>query len=252
MKIKYISFLLIINPYIFKASQNQDSTLNYPGLPSINISIHNGSETIATQQNKQQADHFSTQNTGVSTKLIPEPNFKKQLYEYYEQQSKIFNETSTDVVTWVKNNKFKTVGIGLLIFYSYISYQIYQADLIINDHNSWSNWHNSKSIEDLFETPHHKLESDLLFTIQTKYVHSINPTDFIYSLVQSSISLNAEIKIVQDQISRYAWIKTCQCMPLFFIETDDLKALEEKNRKLAFIKHLFSSWCATYKIDKNS
>ncbi len=152
----------------------------------------------------------------------------------------------------MQNNSLKTTGVGLLFLYGCINYQIYQSNLIINNPQSWSNWHHGRSLEDLFATPQSALETDLLFAIQTKYVHPINPTDFIYSLMQSSIGLNKEMQIIQDQIWIYTWLQTCYCMPAFFTNPEELAVLQEKHRKLAFIKHLFASWCATYKIERNS
>jgi hypothetical protein len=131
-------------------------------------------------------------------------------------------------------------------------YKIHRTNLIFNDVNSWSNWQSGRSLDDLFAMSHQKLESDLLFEIQTRYVHPCNPTDFIYSIVQSSTSLNTELEILHEQISRYKWLETFQCMPLFFIHKNELEALQEKHRKLSFMKHIFASWCANYKINKNS
>ena len=129
---------------------------------------------------------------------------------------------------------------------------IHKNYTIINDPSSWSNWHYGQSLQDLFATPQSVLESDLLFAIQTKYVHPINPTDFIYSIVQSSLSLKEEIKIVEQQIWYYQWLAKCQILPLFFLTTQELEDLKEQHRKLLFMQHIFASWCAHYKIDKNN
>ena len=169
-----------------------------------------------------------------------DPDFKKKLYDFYQEQSKKLQEASINITTWAQANKLKTMGIVLLLSYSCIAYQIYRANLIINATQSWSNWHNGRNLEDLFATPQNKLEADLLFAIQTRYVHPVNPTDFIYSIVQSSNSLQEEINILEEQIMRYTWIKKAQCMPLFFIDEQELESLQDKKKKLAFLKYILS------------
>ena len=251
MKIKYIISLWIVSSYSLHASHNPNEPIRADG---ITIIVNNSSESSGTQQAYQKADLFSSQNTGVSTMATngTEPNLSKKIYDFYEQQLKNAQGMSNGIAGWIQNNKLQSASIGLLCCYSSIFYQIYRSNLSINDPNSWSNWHNGSSLEDLLATPQARLESDLLFAIQTRYVHPENPTDFIYSLVQSSNSLSHEMSILQDQISRYKWLETCYCMPLFFTNTQELSILQEKHRKLSFIKHLFASWCAAYKIDKNS
>jgi hypothetical protein len=255
MNIKMLIFSLMIYSSIVYSQQNIPS--QPAGNTVVHVHVNTANKAGVTQQNQleQQADHFSTQSTDVKTNLTSEkndPSLQQQLYDFYQDQSKKIKETSIDTIRWIKDNKLKTASIAILSCYSYIAYQIYQANGIINDLNSWSNWHNSRSLNDLFATPQATLESDLLFAIQTRYVHPVNPTDFIYSIVQASNSLQKEMLILQEQIARYKWLQKSRCMALFFIDEQEIASLQEKHRKLSFLKHIFSSWCANYKIDKNS
>ncbi|MBV8661231.1 MAG: hypothetical protein JO129_03755 [Candidatus Dependentiae bacterium] len=249
MKFYSIFFISMISFYTIYSQQNKDQTTT----PTINLFINTANQAHLNQSNdfKQDAHHVSVQKTNVVTKEF-DANLKEKFYEICLQQSKSAQKTSARIITWATNNKLKALGMNLLLLYCYLSYQIYQANLIINHPNSWSNWHNSRTLDDLFATSQTNLEADLLFAIQTRYVDPVNPTDFIYSLVQSSISLHNEIKILQEQITRYQWLENCKCLRFFCIDSKELLLLKEKHRKLSFIKHLFSSWCANYKIDKNS
>jgi len=142
--------------------------------------------------------------------------------------------------------------MSLLAGYGCIAYKIYTANQLINNPSSWSNWKKEKTLEDLFTIPQSKLEADLLYEFQSRYIDSDNPTDFIFSIVQSSVSLQNEIDVVKRQIIRYQWIAACKGYRLLFLNPDSLQILQEKHRKLTFIKHIFASWCANYKIEKNS
>ncbi len=255
MNIKTILVLLMI--YSLSLSCQQNIPIPNTGATNVIINLNTANTAGLTQQNQldQHANHSSAQKTEVKTDTkmeLIDPEFKKKMYDFYQEQSRRLQEASADIITWAKMNKLKTMGITLLLGYSCIAYQIYRSNAIINDPQSWSNWHNSRCLEDLFTTPQNKLEADLLFAIQTRYVHPVNPTDFIYSIVQSSNSLQEEIKVIEEQITRYKRIQSMQCMPLFFIDEQELESLQEKNRKLAFLKYILSSWCANYKIDKNS
>ena len=231
----------------------QPNNLAQSPLPTINITVHTANRADLNQINdlNQQANHAAIQKTDVATKVSSDPGLQDQLYKFLQKQSDYAQGASLNVFNWVSNNKIKTGCLSIVLMYGCIALQIYRAHSIINDPSSWSNWHHGRSLEDLFATPQALLEADLLFAIQTKYVHPVNPTDFIYSIVQSSVSLKKEIEIVQNQIWRYEWIATCRCLPIFFIDLQEVEALKERNRKLLFIQHLFASWCAHYKIDKN-
>lgn len=247
LRISFIVCLILISKNLCTQQKPQD----------IHIHINTANTANLEQQNHTnlQADHVSSPSNQTNTHVkIGEAQeaFYQKWSDFYNKYAKTCQEKTTDIMTWVQSNKLKSAGVSLLIFYSYISYQIYQANTIIESPHAWANWQYSKSLEELFTTPQSKLESDLLFAIQTRYVHPTNPTDFIYPLIQSSISLNEEMQILHEQTSRYEWIESCGCLPLFFIDEQDVEKLKDKKRKLAYIKHLFASWCAAYKIDKNS
>lgn len=172
--------------------------------------------------------------------------------DFYEQQKKNGLESANDFISWINNHKPVTACVAIASCYSCIVYQIYTANLIIFDPLAWSCWKSEKSFEELLAMPRAALESDLLHTFQNRYIHPTNPTDFIYSLVQSSISLEKEIQTINQQIRRYEWIVKCYSSRFFFINAKSIEVLREKKERLLFIKHIFASWCADYKMEKNN
>ena len=153
---------------------------------------------------------------------------------------------------WTSSNTLEIIAAGIVTSYGCIAYQMYAANQIIFDPLAWSNWQGNTSLEQLFTIPQATLEADILYTFQHRHIDICNPTDFMYSLVQSAISLQHEIYVIQAQIVRYEWIAKCRSLRLFFIKDDALEILKEKHKKLLFMKHIFASWCARYKIEKNS
>jgi len=169
----------------------------------------------------------------------------------YQDKLEQTQKASMAGLEWINNNKIKTTGLSIFAIYSLIFYRIYQNDKINKNSESWIYWKKSQSLEDLLQEPADKLASDLLESIQAKYVHPTHPTDFIYSIVQASSAFDKEINCIQRQIAIYKYLESLRCLQLFFIKLEDKAMLEEQHRRLLYIKNIFSSWCARYKIEKN-
>jgi hypothetical protein len=252
MKLQVIIVMLIVSFFQQLCASSNNATTGQ--IPTINITVHTANRADLNQTNdlNQHADHHATQKSHVTTKVTSDSDLQRDLYDFLEKQAHAAHDRSLDVYSWMKNNIVKTGCMSIVFMYSCIAIQIYRTNTLINSPDSWSSWHQGRSLQDLFATPQSALESDLLFTIQTRYVHPVNPTDFIYSIVQSSLSLKNEIHLVENQIWRYEWLVKCKALQLFFIDAQDLEDLKERHRKLLFMQHLFASWCARYKIDKNN
>ncbi len=168
----------------------------------------------------------------------------------FEQICSVAQQVAQNGTTWLLENYIACAAIGLLASYSYVAYQIYQTNKIIDHQHAWSNWQHGKSLEQLFIIPQVELEEQLLFAFQHSHIDQLDPTNFMYSLIVSYNNLQLEIDLIGDQIRRYEWIATCRCLRLFGIDTDELQCLKNKQKKLLFMKHIFASWCARYKIEK--
>ncbi len=252
MNLRSIIFGLMLISYALSSAEHNNSFHNTPPT-TINITLNTANRADLNQINDltQNSYHQAIQKTRSFINTDDPYNLYEKFSSFCKEQTDHARNSSISILSWLEHNKIKTGCAALLAMYAYVSIQIYHNNQIINDTNSWSNW-NNHILEELLGKPQHLLESDLLFTIQSKYVHPTNPTDFIYSIVQSSISLKQEIQILQDQIWCYERIEQCKCLPLFFIQSQDVEILKNKYRKLLFIQHIFASWCGRYKIDKNN
>lgn len=242
--------LFLCHFYVLHPQQNPEKPAD--AYPSVHITIDNRSEARSGQRNQfnQESTHSSALSTNVSVSGVD--SSLERLSELYGHYQTKFKNSTINFLGWMSKNKIKSLSLFLTSLYGFVSYQIYSRNQIINDCGAWSNWYNGKSLEALFDIPQNKLEAELLFMIQNRYVHPTNPTDFIYSIVQSSSSINTEISVLQDQVNLYEWIAKCKLLELFFIEESSVKQLQEKHKKLLFMKHIFMSWCANYKIEQNN
>ncbi|MGZ6250578.1 MAG: hypothetical protein ACXWL2_00965 [Candidatus Chromulinivorax sp.] len=241
--------LLILNQYISTLAQSEQSK---PTVPVVNITFsnynNNDQNQLANHQSELAANHKNDIQTQVHTNQI---NWQKQLNDIFQERLNLIKKNSEQASDWVQSHKIISVSLFCSTIYGYLFYQIYTANQIINDPNAWCNWNYKRTIDDLFVIPQKQLESEILFAVQNRYVDKENPINFIYSIVQVLQAIQEETLVLQNQINRYDLILKCYCNNIFFITQQDLIDLQEKQRKLSFIKHILTSWCASYKIDKN-
>jgi len=171
---------------------------------------------------------------------------------FYDDQQQVYQNIKTSIMNYIKNNKIQCSCITLSSIYAYISYQIYTNQKVAKDPASWSNWYNNYTIEELFSIPGEKIGNELLHEIQTRYADPDNPTNFIYSLVQFSKIIQTEIEALENQIKIYSWLQTAHCFQIFFVDADAITKIQTKIHKILFLKHIFATWYATYKIERNS
>ncbi|MDP3787937.1 MAG: hypothetical protein Q8Q60_01300 [Candidatus Chromulinivorax sp.] len=249
MKKQLLYILLGCSFYCMQAQQG--NIIIPPGNPV--YITHNHYHNDVSQSLKHDSKHDSKNghqqnqhenNATISTTHFNEGQLRQLQGDYQQAAERMYS--------WIIGNKIAITAVGIIASYGYILHQIYRDNVIIFDSLAWSNWQDGKKLEQLFVMPQATLEADLLYLFQHRFIDIHNPTDFIYSLVQSAISLQHEIDVVSSQIVRYQWIVACKCSQLFFIKEGSLADLQEKHRKLLFIKHIFASWCATYKIEKNN
>lgn len=218
-----------------------------PQMPQFHISLtqNQASDQATTQKNEQFQE---TSSNLIQTNQHSQINIQQTLSNQLDACKGII----ASIITYVGNNKIKCSCAGLATLYSYIAYQIYSRDQIMNAPTSWANWHNGCTFEEFMSFPASSSGSDLLQEVQTRYADPDNPTNFIYSLVEFTKTLQGDIKNAEELVTIYSWLDKAQCAHLFFIDSSVIAAAQAKLHKLLFIKHIFATWYASYKIEKNS
>lgn len=243
--------------------KNDQKNNQVSNLLNIIENIHNQLTSQDTKLNTIQ-DHQTTHSNQLKTiqdqigqsleNLQEQKSNQLQLATNIQEINSIFPVSllsSDNNFNLIEKNKFAIGFVGIIFCYSYISYQIYTRNKIIEDPLAWANWHNDKKIQELLALPAAQLQAELLYDFQHRYIDPADPMNFMYSIAQSSAALEREIQLIKKQIFLYQSIIKSRCGQLFFINSQSIFLLEEKQRKLAFIKHIFSSWCAQSKIEKN-
>ena len=245
MKLQHIFFIFICSFFscFVRSEDSQPSIVIPPGNP-VHFTTNNylqseqGQSLKSDQKSDQKNGDQVQTNSQLASATATNLNSIHLWVDLWERQQKSLLEQSNSFVGLIDDNKVIISCMSLFAGYGCIAYKIYVANQIINHPSAWSNWKQEKTLEDLFTIPQSKLEADLLYAFQSRYIDSENPTDFIFSLVRSSISLQNEIDTVRKQIIRYKWIAACRAYKLLFLSEDSLHILQEKYRKLTFMKHI--------------
>lgn len=253
MKFFYMILVMYVNFMMLCSTQASQSTYGPEAVGTIHIHVNtaNTAQSSASPVVNQNTFQSVDQQAIVGSKCDMLDQYYNQLQKIVEEKIYEMQGLSTSLLGWMCSNKIKTIGLAMILSYAYLQWQIIAANKIIMDPSSWSNWRHTDSLEQLLSIPQAQIESDLLFAIQTKFVHPDRPTDFIFSIVQSLQSLKEEIVCVKEQLTRFQWLEKCRCLSLFFIDEDKVSQTIEQHRKLLFMQHIFLSWCAQYKINKN-
>jgi len=235
---------------IMQSNEHTQSGMSQNGMSQNGMSQNGMSQNGMSQNGMSQTQGQAASATSL-TSVEFLTNLSLSMCDFLHDQQKKVCEKSETVLAWVDNHRYLVGATAAVSLYAYIFYKMYQVNQIIYSEKSWSNWQSNKSLESLLLAPRQQLEAELLFEFQSRYIHPTCPTDFIYSIVQSSNSLQAEIDCVAEQINLYEWILVSYVSHAFFVDEHDLANLRDKYKKLLFMQNVFMSWCAHYKIEHN-
>lgn len=252
MKIYYIYLIVLSCAYIMTAEGDPNQIMPHVNVyPQINVNPDIKINLTQTQSTDQKTGMVNEQ-TQSSVHNLSQMSIQESLQNFYETQTQACHNVYSNITTYLKNNKIKSSCALISTMYGYIAYQIYIRELVVKATTSWSNWRNHCNFEEFLAIPCQQAGGELLQEIQQRYADPTNPTNFIYSLVQFTQAIDHEILVLEEQMTIYTWLNTAKCSHLFFVDAVTIANTQAKLHKLLFIKHVFSAWCAMYKIEKNS
>lgn len=126
-----------------------------------------------------------------------------------------------------------------------------QGNKYLERTDTWAAWHSETPLDLLVSYPQLDLAKELILEIQRRYSNAKNPTDFISPLITFVKTIDEEIATVKQYSEVYRWAKQCYLHTIFPINQKQFNLLEEKHKKLVYLKNIFLSWAAEYKINHN-
>ena len=144
------------------------------------------------------------------------------------------------------------IGASLLLGgYIYVCSYIVQANKYLERPDTWNSWRADMPFDLLVTIPQHELAKDLILEIQRKYSNTQNPTDFISPLISFVQTIDKEINTLKKFIDAYWLITKLHVEKLLPVNIKQFATLNERYKKLLYLKNVFLSWAAEYKVNHN-
>ena len=163
-----------------------------------------------------------------------------------ESVSNVLFDTYETIKHHNKKLAFLLIGVGYLT----ACYQAYVGDNYSNQSELWANWRDDLSLEQLLSIPHDQLAQELLIEIQRRYITQGNPTDFISPLTSFLNSIELEIHKLEYYKRFNDWIQWLRISKLLPTKRKDGHIFNKQLQKLKYLKNIFLSWAAKYKLEQ--
>ena len=211
---------------------------------------------------------FRSNDTRIADQIVPDPNSMNQNLvlnlNYSPTQiktplmlpDKLFS--NIPIKEWqAKTSNFlyrKRYFIGSSIIlggYALTCNYFVKANKYLERTDTWASWRLDTPVDLLITIPQTELAKELILEIQRRYSNAQNPTDFISPLIAFVQAIDAEIVMIKQYAGIYRWITRLHLQAVFPINQKQFNLLGEKYKKLIYLKNIFLSWAAEYKINHN-
>jgi hypothetical protein len=116
--------------------------------------------------------------------------------------------------------------------------------------SQWSYWKGHLSLEKLFEIPQSHLSEELIKEVQRQYTAEANPTDFLTPLMTFMDMAEKEKAALEQYNTICSYLEKLHILRFFKHDQELYEQSKEKLQKLAYLKNIFLSWLADYKISQ--
>ena len=158
-------------------------------------------------------------------------------------------EHAANTGQWIEQHKKHLICAAGLISYALLQYHIVRLNGFLLDPARWSFWHASQSFAQLETLGAHAMGTLLLKDIQYAYMSAQNPTDFVQPLICFMHDVDAELAALNRYAFLSRWIRRLFLGGLFSLCTEIYTHIDERVKRLGYIKQTFFVWLAEYKID---
>lgn len=148
---------------------------------------------------------------------------------------------------------YKTQLITGSIFgtYLWICYETIRGAQYLALTNLWSSWKRAISLSALHEIPQDVTTRELLVEIQKRYTPSDKPTEFMLPLIHFLYDIDVELKNLHHYNAIGTWLTRVGACHIVPFDMQRFGTTKERIARIAFIKNIFLTWAANYKIEHN-
>jgi hypothetical protein len=196
---------------------------------------------------QQQTSQANNQEVSQSTFTSIKNEIKNSIREHAQQ----VQDQLIGLKELIKGNKYKLIFACACSAYAALFAYLVHANLRMRDEALWARWRSEDSFEQLASIPHKQLAQDLVFAIQRRYTSEKQFTDFIQPLTQFLHDLGQEKKMLKNYLATGTWIMRLRLYHVLPINQTKMELAKNLLQRLCFIEHVFLSWAAEFKIQKN-
>ena len=231
-----------------KAESQQPNIITVTVNPIINNQPTNTCNPSSTQTVSQEASQSTNQ---TITQTITH-YFKASITWPHLSNIKIpFDELSKQSKAILKKHKKEIIFGGAAFTYLFICYLLIRGNNYLGRLDIWSSWKVDISLYNLYAIPHEKISRELLIEIQKRYTRSDKPTDFMLPIINFLYDIDKEITQLNFYRKLYVWLKRLRLHYIMPLNTQRFMSIKERLKRTLFIKNIFLTWAAHYKIEHN-
>ncbi len=150
---------------------------------------------------------------------------------------------------YIQKHRTLTIVCCAVSIWGAIAYKVWSLLSLLEHEHIWTRWYADASFEILREYPPKELTQQLIIAIQKTYTVPTSPTDFIQPLISFTHALEREHHDLQVYIAWCTMLKKLRLDTLFTIDQATIPVAQDRIKKLAYLKTLFSNWTIDYKIN---
>jgi hypothetical protein len=140
---------------------------------------------------------------------------------------------------------------GIAALYAWLCYETLSGASYLGKSILWSSWKRETVLSALQAMPQEDITRELLMDIQKRYTSIEKPTEFMLPLIHFLYDIDIELKMLTRYHHLGTWISKTKASYIIPFDVYRFNTAQERLARLAFIKNLFLSWAANYKIEHN-
>ena len=143
------------------------------------------------------------------------------------------------------------VGFGALAAgYGYLCYIIASGNSYLAQKDSWANWRQDLTLEQLLAIPQPQFAKELVQEIQRRYTDPAAVTDIVRPLGTFMKVIEKEEEQLLWYQNAFSWLQYSKATAIIPLSTCQFAKLGEKLQRLIYFKNAFQSWAAQYQLEQ--
>jgi hypothetical protein len=158
---------------------------------------------------------------------------------------------SHNFLHFIANQKYKILSLSVVGLYIYFFGRIWKDHTYIQRTDTCASWHYDIKLKDLKRIKAEQLALELIKDIQANHVDTRDPSNTTIPFSQFMQAMEYEIKRITSYLRLSSGIQRMRILFFFPTNTVTIQYAQEKLERAHFLKKIFATWMAEYKIKRD-